>query len=230
MASKLFAAIARQGSRTSFTWAIPGLIISGWIFIPCIDEGWRVEHGITKDPEWQWKLVEAAKKSRLEAYQKANGIAPAGESTTTKKEEEIEEEAGEEEAEEEEPAPVGDDTEEAGEEEEEKEEEEEQDVKPWKATDFYPLTKGKTLTLEEKWDNLTLKSLVLDDENDEFEDEDDEDEGNFCFAYFDAKIWNLLSIWTCYLFHCIRKISYFCFGFFFICIDTNIVLFHAVDE
>lgn len=158
-------------------WAVPLGLTAAWVIFPAIDYDYRIEIGVTPDPEGPSKFVQAGMVARKAAYEQAKALGGKAKASkaeeTVEEEDEPEPEVEEVEEEEEEPAPVGDDSEESEEEEpapvgddseeseEEEEEEEEVVVKP-----LYMPTKGKHLTNEEIWDNFTLKAINYRDEDD----------------------------------------------------------------
>mmetsp|Transcript_22207 Transcript_22207/g.28723 ORF Transcript_22207/g.28723 Transcript_22207/m.28723 type:complete len:194 (+) Transcript_22207:130-711(+) len=175
----------KQVASEGALWIFPGVVTLSWLVFPAIDRGWRVEAGWTPDPESDVKMVEAAKMVRMEAYYKEKGLALPGTTAAKADDEEEEEEPEEEEAggaadeegedesgdDEADADESGDDEVDAGEDDDDDEEE-----APKKKTGIFSPVKKGNLTLEEQWDNFTMKAINYGDEDDDDDDEDDDDE------------------------------------------------------
>ena len=170
-----------MGSEAIY-WTFPLAVGGIWFVWPFLDHEDLLHYKLMADPEAEVNMIHEAKMKRLEAYNKAKGIVPGA--APAKKASAVEEDEDEEEAEE---APAEEEgSEEATAEEEsgdaeggaeEEEEEEEEEEKAPKFGVFFP-TKGDNLTLEEQWDNFTVKAVnYSDDDDDDDADDDDDDDG-----------------------------------------------------
>lgn len=136
--------------------------------------------GLAKDPEAPLVAVEKAKQARLEAFQKAKGISAVKKPSKKEAASVVADEPDEDEEEEsadgsdEEEETSADEEEEVTADEEESDDEEEEEEVMEKFPTIFPAVKGKNLSLQEKWDNFTLKSINIAEDDDE--DEEDEDE------------------------------------------------------
>ena len=181
---------AQTAGKAGAFWAFPGFLAFGWVLFPALDHEWKQEMGWASDPKAVVKKVHAAKVARMEAHMKAKGIDPDSDKKAKKDEDEEEEEEeeeapAEEDAEEEEETAPATEDEDAGDEEEggddeeeggddEGGDEEEDDDEPSPPKPLFDPVQGRNLTKQEFWDNFQLKSVRMNDEDDDEEDEDGE--------------------------------------------------------
>ena len=67
--SHLARTLARIGSREALYWIFPLTAGAGWLVWPAVDDDWKLERGLMRDPEADVNYVANLKKQRLEAYQ-----------------------------------------------------------------------------------------------------------------------------------------------------------------
>jgi hypothetical protein len=190
MSSRLFmtralqSTLGKAGLTEKAIWAFPALTLVSWILWPAMDQEFMQGLGLEPDPEAGVKTVQAAKDARmLIRMPAASAVSMAAADKDEEEDDEEEEDAaaeveeeeasGEEEEEKEEEEEAAADEEEDEEKEAEEEEEDEEEEKTMKPL-YVPL-KGDKLSLEELWDNFTIKA-VRTNEDDPFEDDEEEDE------------------------------------------------------
>jgi hypothetical protein len=170
----------RRANADQMLWTYPLLVGFGWFIWDTLDEEWLISLNLATDPEAILNRVEKERVERQEAVLKAKQTVLKSPGIVKTKAAVVEDDEPEEEEEEEQKdedsndadeddVPAGEDGDDS-EEEEEEEEEEEVVVKP-----LYVPTKGKKLSVQELWDNFTIKALNMSEDDDDDEEEEDEE-------------------------------------------------------
>jgi hypothetical protein len=167
---------ARQVGGGGILWAFPATVFAGWMLFPALDYEWKMSLGLAPDPEAGEKMVQAAKMARLDILKgpQLNVAAAAPE----EEEEEAEEEEAEPE-EEEEAGEQGGDEPEPDSENEDDDDDDEEEVKIVTMS-VEKVFGGKKSTGDIKvdaWENFSIKSVKMSEDDDDDEDEDEEEDG-----------------------------------------------------
>ncbi|CAB9512808.1 expressed unknown protein (Partial), partial [Seminavis robusta] len=158
-ASPTVAQLMRPNPAPYAMWAFPLALGATWFIWPALDQEWLIELGLAKEPDLHIKAVQAAKDARMAAKSKDKPAAAKEEEEEEEEEEAEEEEAAPAAEEEEEESGGGDEEEAGGEEESGGDDDDEEEGEESALPKFAPLlAKSDGSSLEEAWDNFTLKA------------------------------------------------------------------------